>query len=142
MSKSVRSPMTRVLGTLVTALLISAPGLAAQTGTVYGKVTDAQTGLPVARVQVFIFSLDFGGLSQQNGRYLLQNVPAGTHTLTVARIGYQTLQAQIVVTDKQSVEQNFAISLEAQRPDVTAPAATRWFRFPRRIARSAARTAR
>ncbi len=142
MSKSVRSPMTRVLGTLVTALLISAPGLAAQTGTVYGKVTDAQTGLPVAPVQVFIFSLDLGGLTQQNGRYLLQNVPVGTHTLTVARVGYQTLQAQIVVTDKQSVEQNFAISLEARarpypyvRADVTAPAATRWFRFPRRIAR-------
>ena len=111
MSKSIRSPMTRVLGTLVAAVLISAPGLAAQAGTVYGQVTDARTGLPVARVQVFIFTLELGGLSQQNGRYLLQNVPAGTHTLTVARIGYRTIAAQIAVDGNQTVEQNFAISL-------------------------------
>ena len=116
MSKYIRLPMTRVLGTLVAAVLISAPGLAGQTGTVYGQVTSAQTGLPVARVQVFIFDLELGGLTQQNGRYLLQNVPPGTHTLTVARIGYQTSQLQIAVARNQTVEQNFAISMEQEPP--------------------------
>ena len=113
MSKSICSLVKRVLGTLAATVLISAPGLAAQAGTVYGQVTDAQTGLPVARVQVFIFALELGGLSQQNGRYLLQNVPAGTHTLSVARIGYRTMQAEIVVAGNQTVEQNFVISYEA-----------------------------
>ena len=79
-------------------------------GTVTGRVTNAQTEGPVAAVQVFIPSLDMGGLTQQNGRYLLQNVPAGTHTLSVARIGYGTMQMQITVRGGQTVEQNFALS--------------------------------
>jgi hypothetical protein len=81
-----------------------------RTGTVTGRVTNAQTEGPVAAVQVFIPSLDMGGLTQQNGRYLLLNVPAGTHTLSVARIGYGTTQMQITVRGGQTVEQNFALS--------------------------------
>ena len=61
-------------------------------GTVHGQITDAQSGQPIPAVQVFIRSLDLGGLSQQNGRFLLQNVPAGTYTLTVARIDRGTLE--------------------------------------------------
>jgi hypothetical protein len=105
MLESIRSAMTRVLGTLITAILISAPGLAAQAGPVYGQVTDAQTGLPVPGVQVFIFTLEIGGLSQQNGRFLLQSVPAGTHTLTANRVGYRAIQHEITVAG-DPVEQN------------------------------------
>ncbi len=83
-----------------------------QTGTITGQVIDEPTGLPVAAVQVFISSLRVGGLTQQNGRYLLQNVPAGTHTLTVARIGYGTTEVQIAVAGDRTLEQNFVISEE------------------------------
>ena len=83
------------LGALVTALLLVVPSLGAQQGgTVTGRVVNASSGQPLAAVQVFISSLDLGGLTQQNGRYLLQNVPAGTHTLSVSRIGYRTTEAQ------------------------------------------------
>ena len=64
----------------------------------------------IAQVAVYFFDLELGGLSQWNGRFLLQNVPAGTHTLTVWRIGYETLQRRIAVTDGQTVEYNIAIS--------------------------------
>ena len=114
MSESIRSPMTRLLGTCVAAVLISAPGVAAQTGTITGRVTDVQTGdsIPIARVQVYIANLSLGGLTQQNGRYLLQNVPAGTHTLNVTWIGYPTVQAQITVGRDRTVVQNFAFPRE------------------------------
>ena len=132
MSKSIRSPMTRLLGTLVAAVLISAPDLVAQqprsarevVGMVTGRITDAQTGDAIARVAVFIFDLELGGLSQQNGRFLLQNVPAGTHTLSVSRIGYRTMQAQIVVAANQTVVQNFAMSYEAPAQPNPLPANT------------------
>ena len=114
MSKSIGSPITRVIGTLVAVVLISAPSLAAQTGNVTGRITHALTGSPIPAVQVFISSLDLGGLTQQNGRYLLQNVPTGTHTLSVARIGYPITQVQITVARNRTVEQNFAISKEQE----------------------------
>ena len=96
-------------------------------GTVTGRVTNAQTEGPVAAVQVFIRSLDMGGLTQQNGRYLLQNVPAGTHTLSVARIGYGTMQMQITVRGGQTVEQNFALS------DAAPSSPYRWVPTPSRF---------
>ena len=105
-------------GALVTALLLVVPSLGAQQGgTITGRVTDNSTGQPLAAVQVFISALDLGGLTQQNGRYLLQNVPAGTHTLSASRIGYRTVEAQVTVGGGQTVEQNFAVSAEALQLD-------------------------
>ncbi len=105
-------------GAIVTALLLVVPSLGAQQGgTITGRVTDASTGQPLAAVQVFISALDLGGLTQQNGRYLLQNVPAGTHTLAVSRIGYRTVEAQVTVGGGQTVEQNFSVAEEALQLD-------------------------
>ena len=101
--------------------------VAARPGTVAGQITDAQTGGSIAAAQVFIPSLDMGGLTQQNGRYLLQNVPAGTHTLSVARIGYGTMQMQITVRGGQTVEQNFALS------DAAPSSPYRWVPTPSRL---------
>ena len=94
---------------------------AARAGKVVGRVTDAQAGGSIAAAQVFIASLGVGGVSQQNGRYLLQNVPAGTHTLTVARIGYQATLVEIEVVGDQTVEQNFVLSESESYPYMFAP---------------------
>jgi len=102
------------LGALVTALLLVVPSVRAQQGgTITGRVVDASTGQAIAAVQVFISALDIGGLTQQSGRYLLQNVPAGTHTLSVSRIGYRTTEAEVTVAGGQTVEQNFSLAGEA-----------------------------
>ena len=93
------------------ATVESATRVAARVGTVSGEITDAQTGASVAAAQVYIASLDLlGALSQQNGRYLLKNVPPGTHTLTVARIGYRTTEVQITVGSGQTLDQNFSVA--------------------------------
>ena len=114
MSRFIRLRVTRVLGALAAAILIAAPGLVAQQGgTITGRVLDAQTGLPIGAVQVFIQNLDLGGLSQQSGRYLLQNIPTGTHELSAARIGYRTVVQQVTVGGGQVVEQNFTLTEEA-----------------------------
>ena len=114
MQTGFRSRVLSAFGALVTALLLVVPSLGAQQGgTITGRVLDSDTGQPLAAVQVFISALDLGGLTQQNGRYLLQNVPAGTHTITVARIGYRTAEAQASVGGGQTVEQNFLITEEA-----------------------------
>ena len=89
----------------------SATRVAARVGTVNGQVTDAQTGASVAAAQVYIANLYLlGALSQQNGRYLLQNVPAGTHTLSVFRIGYRTTEVQITVGGGRTLDQDFSVA--------------------------------
>ena len=114
MQTAFRSRVPSGFSALVMAFLLVVPGLGAQQGgTVTGRVLDTQRGLPIPAVQVFIANLELGGLTQQNGRYLLQNVPAGTHTLSVSRIGYRTTEVQVTVGGGQTVEQNFTMSEEA-----------------------------
>lgn len=76
---------------LVLALLL--PGAAAAqagTGRILGRVVSAQTGEPLAAVQVSIPSISRGTLSDAGGRYLLTGVPAGSHVLVARSLGYAT----------------------------------------------------
>jgi TonB-linked SusC/RagA family outer membrane protein len=100
------------LGTL-TALLVVPTAVAAQTGTIAGRVFDAQSGQTIPAAQVFIADLDIGVLTQQNGSYLLPNVPAGPRTVTVQRIGYAQMTQNVTVAAGQTVVLDFRIAEEA-----------------------------
>ena len=105
------SRIERVTGVLATAfLLLVVPTVSAQ---VTGRVTDQRSGQPLAGVQVFIAGSGIGSLSQQNGRYLLLNVSAGTHTLSAQRIGYRTATVEVTVAAGETVVWDFALSEEA-----------------------------
>jgi TonB-linked SusC/RagA family outer membrane protein len=86
-------------------------------GTVAGQVRDSRTGEPMSAVQVFIAQLDLGVLTQQNGRYVLLNVPAGSHELTVQRIGYAAATRSVTVGDGEAVVENFDLVEEALQLD-------------------------
>jgi TonB-linked SusC/RagA family outer membrane protein len=106
-----------VLGVAFAALLVAAPQLAAQTGTISGRVTDAGSGNPVPSAQVFIADLDLGVLSQQNGTFTLQNVPAGTQTVTVQRLGFREASQTVAVSAGEAVVLNFAVAEAALQLD-------------------------
>jgi TonB-linked SusC/RagA family outer membrane protein len=117
MAHFLRSHLTRVLGMAAAVTLLVAPSLAAQTGTIVGRVTNATSGQPIPTAQVFIGDLDIGALTQQNGAYLLLNVPAGTRTVSVQRIGYRQATQDVTVAAGQTVTLDFRISEEALQLD-------------------------
>ena len=102
----------------------------AQTGTVTGTVRSATNGQPIPGAQVAIPDLNVGILANNVGRYLLQNVPAGTHTVQVQYIGYTAATAEVTVGAGDAAIQDFdlrseAISLEGVVVTGTAGAARR-----------------
>ena len=102
---------------LACALVMALAGaVEAQTGTLIGRVLDAQSLQPLASAQVSIAELGTGVLTQQDGRFILTNLPAGTHTVTVQRIGYREVNEAITVAAGESVERDFAIAEEALAP--------------------------
>jgi TonB-linked SusC/RagA family outer membrane protein len=104
-----------ILGVLFLAL---PPAEAAgQAGTLTGVVLNQAGGLPVPSVQVFIADLNLGGLTQQNGRFLLQNVPAGTHTVSAERLGYRSQTQTVNVAAGQTVTLNWTIIEQAIQLD-------------------------
>jgi TonB-dependent SusC/RagA subfamily outer membrane receptor len=83
----------------------------AQTGTVAGTVTDAETGETLPGANVFIG--DIGTATNVEGEFTLTNVPAGTQTLTASFVGYFEFEEEIQVEANAVTE--VAVELE---PDV------------------------
>lgn len=93
------------------ALFAAVAGLyAADTGTVSGSVSNTATGnlLPGARVE--ITGLGRTALVDDTGRYVLTDVPAGTHEIVASYIGLDSLRAQVLVTAGGRAERSFELT--------------------------------
>jgi hypothetical protein len=75
------------------ALTWGASALLAQgsTGKIEGRVRD-QAGAPIANAQVFVVGTAFNALTNPQGYYFINNVPAGTVAVRAAFIGYKSTQ--------------------------------------------------
>jgi TonB-dependent SusC/RagA subfamily outer membrane receptor len=62
---------------------------------------------------VAIGALSLGALSQANGRFLITNVPAGTHAVQVARIGFAPVSLQVTVAPGESAVLNVELLEQA-----------------------------
>src|SRR5687768_2487636 len=92
-----RSQAVRTICSLVATLFMAATSLAAQTGTINGRVINEETTQPIVAAQVAITALSIGALTQQDGRFTLANVPAGAHTVSVTRLGFDEITLTITV---------------------------------------------
>jgi outer membrane receptor protein involved in Fe transport len=86
---------------------------AQQNGRITGRVTDATSSAPLSEVQVYIAGGSLGSLTGQNGRYVILNVPAGTHELRVERIGLTRATRQVTVAAGATVEADFTMETQA-----------------------------
>ena len=87
--------------------------LQAQQGSISGVVREAGSGTPLQGAQVNILDLQLGGLAGANGRFLLESIPVGTHTVTVEYIGYATASQEVQVVADQTVLLDFTIRQQA-----------------------------
>jgi hypothetical protein len=116
--------MIRRLVVLLAAVFISLWGPGARdaagqtTGRLIGRVTDADTGDPLAGALVRIEQLGLQTASDEAGRYLLAGIPAGRHPISVDLLGYEPLRLQDVIARAGSATQ-LPISLRATAIEVT-----------------------
>ena len=85
-----RSILTPLLALL--AIPLAAASLAAQTGTITGRVTNAASGQPIENAQVqaqMAGGQSFGAISGADGQFRVVNLPDGDYTVTVRMIGYE-----------------------------------------------------
>ncbi len=112
---AVRSAARRGIMVSVRAWLamLALPGmLAAQSGTVTGKVTDLQTGELLASARVYIAGGLTVAVTRGDGTYRLA-VPAGSHDLRVSAIGFTTGRATVQIPGGGTVTHDFALDRAA-----------------------------
>lgn len=99
---------------VVVTLLGLPAAVEAQTGRVVGRVLSAQTAEPLSSAQVFVGEGSIGALSSIDGRYVLRDVPVGTHEITVQLIGYggKTVTG-VAVTDGRTTELDITVESQA-----------------------------
>ena len=99
---------------LVAVLGLLVPGvLHAQTGAVEGRVVNAETGEPIADVQVSVRNTELGTISADDGSFRIEGVPAGAHTLRAQSVGYGTVDRDVRVSAGQTVELEVELSQKA-----------------------------
>lgn len=108
--------MRRMLHGLWLPLVMAAMPLAAhaqQTGSVQGTVTDQVSGAPIPGVQVFVVGTSSGTLTDENGAFLLADVPAGSRTVRAERIGYGDVERQVEIVAGSTVTVQLQLSESA-----------------------------
>ena len=107
------------------ALLFLAGPLSAQDrGVITGQVTDADSGAPLVGVQVVVEGTTIGGLTNADGRYRIQQVPAGPRTVRAILIGYGPVALPVEVAAGETSVLNFQLATSAIALDEVVVTAT------------------
>ncbi len=98
MQRPRRSPSPSLLGLgLLFSFLVFGDALAAQTGTIQGRVTDAQSGRALVGTQILIPGTQRGIVAGAEGRFVLPDVPAGEVTVRFLILGYEQVERTVAV---------------------------------------------
>ncbi|MEO8448895.1 MAG: SusC/RagA family TonB-linked outer membrane protein [Gemmatimonadota bacterium] len=90
-------PLLRRLAPALLGLAALAAPLAAQQGTVTGKVTDEASGQPLVGARIQATTQAVFGVTNQQGAYALRGLAAGAHTLRVVMLGYGSITKPVTV---------------------------------------------
>lgn len=93
---------------LLLLLLITGTGqLLAQSGKVRGFIYEKATDAPIPFANVSLEGTSIGAVANDEGYFLLNDVPVGTYTIKVSFVGFQAVERQIKVEEGRIVSETF-----------------------------------
>lgn len=96
------------------------------TGKISGTITDKDTGEPLPFANVLLVGTNWGASTDQDGHYVIINVPPSTYELTVRYIGYAaTTVSGIRVSVDRTSKQNIKLAPQAFEGEEVAVVAER-----------------
>lgn len=91
-------------------IVLTAGSAYAQTATISGRVTEAQTGEGIPNANVLLLDTAFGVATSIDGSFTIPNVPAGTYTVRATHVAYASQSQEVTVAAGQSMTVNFALT--------------------------------
>src|SRR5688572_31820468 len=98
-----------ILGWLISTVLVHAQG----SGSITGRVFNPVTGEYVRNAEVRLQGSDRLVTTESDGRFLLDNVPAGPATITVTYTGYNTATETLTVAAGQTASREINLTTAA-----------------------------
>ena len=99
------------------------------TETIRGQVIDDSTGAPLLLANVYVANTALGCASDSVGRFVINNVPVGQHTLIASLVGYTTCLTELRVNESGvpgMVVRLKPKQLQAAAVEINARVPTRW----------------
>ena len=81
---------------LVLLFIIQTCLFAGVTGKLVGKVTDKNTGEPLIGANILLQNTNLGAATDENGEFIIINIPPGVYTVKVSYISYETVLVENV----------------------------------------------
>ncbi len=100
--------MVRKIIVVIAIFLVSVGATYAQTGSLQGKIVDGN-GQPLIGANVVIKGTTVGTITNIDGNYLLQKIPAGTQTIVASFIGFAGFEQSVVIEDGKTTTFNFTL---------------------------------
>ncbi|MEH1006414.1 MULTISPECIES: TonB-dependent receptor [unclassified Winogradskyella] len=89
--------------------LISTFAMAAQnSGSITGIITEA-SGTPLSGATVYIKSLDKGTVTDYDGKFILENIAAGTYDIAISYVGFATTTQSITIIAGKATSLNTSL---------------------------------
>ena len=101
-----RLSMLRKILYIATVCLFTSAAAFAQTGTLSGTVTDAESGETLPGANVLIVELQRGASTDTNGEFTVENIPAGEYNIRISFVGYQNFTRTVQINAGQTTEIN------------------------------------
>lgn len=93
---------------LTVICMLTVAGTAMSQVTVSGTITDTNSGELLPGVNVFLTELQVGSATNENGTYVIPNVPQGTYSLVATFVGYERFTGTVEV-GSQNIELNIEL---------------------------------
>ncbi len=92
---------TAIICFIITLFSLSSAWSQPNTGIIEGKITSSE-GEPVAGANIAIKENQKGTSSDNNGKFIIQNIPPGKYTLIVSAVGYAEYEKQLSIQSGQT----------------------------------------
>ena len=69
---------------------------------IQGQITDIQSSNPLIGANIILIDTQLGSASDENGNYIIPNIPIGRYTLKAMFIGYENLEKKIWIEENKS----------------------------------------
>ena len=113
-----RNPYPVITALLTFCLLLCVSRLAAgTTGKIVGTLVDGSTKEPLIGADVLLVGTSIGSSTDENGNYMIINVPPGIYSVRASMIGYKTLITEHV---KLSVDMTTTLNAELESTVIEA----------------------
>ncbi|HEY6915829.1 MAG TPA: carboxypeptidase-like regulatory domain-containing protein, partial [Paludibacter sp.] len=83
-------------------------------GIISGKISDKQTDETLNDVNVFVKGTNVSTSTNEKGTFVLSNLSTTKIVLVISRVGYETIELPVTVSENKPTVVNLALNIENQ----------------------------